>query len=320
MALIVEHQRALEKLPCSVWARDHEVPLAATAGTHDGFLLAEWPHPWPRDAAEVEALAPAIDTLRAAGVRLQLVQSLSPGADRALRLVLYRRSDPSSFSGYVRSEATTSAPSIGIDALRLLQQPATEWTSDGVTDVLVCTHGKRDTCCGSAGTTLAMAAERSIGSPAVRVWRTSHLGGHRFAPTALVLPLGTMWGRLDEPALAGIVHQTLPADRAAAHFRGTCGIGPDPVQLLERVALATVGWGWLDTARTGSMGERGHVELTATGADGRIDTWSGVTVAGRTIPVPACRAPLSGSEKTETELLLTAYRHTAGAGAHEVDA
>jgi hypothetical protein len=33
------------------------------------------------------------------------------------------------------------------------------------------------------------------------VWECSHLGGHRFAPTALVLPTGYLYGRLD-PATA----------------------------------------------------------------------------------------------------------------------
>lgn len=29
-----------------------------------------------------------------------------------------------------------------------------------------------------------------------RVWETNHLGGHRFAPTAVLLPFGTVYGRL----------------------------------------------------------------------------------------------------------------------------
>ena len=32
---------------------------------------------------------------------------------------------------------------------------------------------------------------------AAGLWGCSHLGGHRFAPTALVLPTGYLYGRLD---------------------------------------------------------------------------------------------------------------------------
>ena len=55
-----------------------------------------------------------------------------------------------------------------------------------------------DRCCGSLGTALAqelLADPLQLGDD-VRVWRTSHTGGHRFAPTALVLPQGTVVGLL----------------------------------------------------------------------------------------------------------------------------
>ncbi len=85
--------------------------------------------------------------------------------------------------------------------------------------LLVCTHGRRDRCCavdGRALTGAVLAAEgqgegaswRASGrtgpaSPSDAdgpdVWECTHLGGHRFAPTALVLPTGYVYGRLDVP-------------------------------------------------------------------------------------------------------------------------
>ena len=61
---------------------------------------------------------------------------------------------------------------------------------------LVCTHGKHDPCCAQRGrpVTAALAAARPG-----RVWQASHLGGCRFAPTVLVLPLGLMYGRVGPP-------------------------------------------------------------------------------------------------------------------------
>ena len=67
---------------------------------------------------------------------------------------------------------------------------------EAVTDpmLLVCTHGRRDRCCAVDGRALARAVAATGESD---VWESTHLGGHRFAPTALVLPTGYLYGRLD---------------------------------------------------------------------------------------------------------------------------
>jgi hypothetical protein len=62
------------------------------------------------------------------------------------------------------------------------------------TPLLVCTHGRRDRCCAVDGRALARAV---VATGESDVWESTHLGGHRFAPTALVLPTGYLYGRLD---------------------------------------------------------------------------------------------------------------------------
>jgi hypothetical protein len=57
----------------------------------------------------------------------------------------------------------------------------------------VCTHGKRDRCCALHGLLLYYALDKMMGFD---VWQTTHLGGHRFAPTLLSLPDGHVYGRL----------------------------------------------------------------------------------------------------------------------------
>ncbi len=64
----------------------------------------------------------------------------------------------------------------------------------GIPQYLVCVHGKRDQCCAKYGLPIFDAAHKVAPG---RVWQTSHLGGHRFAPTMLVLPEGILYGRLD---------------------------------------------------------------------------------------------------------------------------
>ncbi|PRZ43561.1 sucrase/ferredoxin-like protein [Antricoccus suffuscus] len=59
---------------------------------------------------------------------------------------------------------------------------------------LVCAHAKRDRCCAIGGRPIAADLGREL--PGL-VWECSHLGGHRFSPTALMLPLGAVYARLD---------------------------------------------------------------------------------------------------------------------------
>ncbi len=59
--------------------------------------------------------------------------------------------------------------------------------------LLVCANGRRDVCCAVRGRPIARAlAELRPG----RVWECTHTGGHRFAPTGIVLPTGQSVARL----------------------------------------------------------------------------------------------------------------------------
>jgi hypothetical protein len=63
--------------------------------------------------------------------------------------------------------------------------------------LLVCTNGARDTCCARLGRPVAAAAARRFPG---RVWEVTHTSGHRFAPTTVLLPSGTLHGRLLDAA------------------------------------------------------------------------------------------------------------------------
>ncbi len=113
----------------------------------------------------------------------------------------------------------------------------------------VCANGRRDRGCGHLGGRLADALWR--GPHARRVLTCTHLGGHRFAPTALLLPAGALHGRLDQDSAAellsgatrgtmradtlrGFSSLTEPAQVAEAHARvetGHLGLEPLPVEL-----------------------------------------------------------------------------------------
>lgn len=227
---------------CSSWARDQKLDPIGTAGCYRGYLLLEWPLPWPRDLSEDPALEPVVSLVRREGLRLQGLVPASGGGSR--RIIAYRWPDGGG-ARFERTELVVGPRDVIVVALAILdEQPCSEET----TDVLVCTHGRRDRCCGSLGTALAqelLADHRQLGDD-VRLWRTSHTGGHRFAATALVLPQGTAWAFCDKDTLVRIVHRIGPVGDLLPRYRGCAGMASPAVQALERAVAREVGWPLFD--------------------------------------------------------------------------
>ncbi len=134
--------------------------------------------------------------------------------------------------------------------------------------LLVCTNGRRDACCAERGRAVALAAEAAspheAGRPG-RVWESSHLGGHRFAPTAVLLPYGHFFGRLS-PALGADVLEAADAGRlptellGAEHDRGRSAIS-QMAQAAESFVRAELGEDRLDVFGSRAVGAD-RVEVT----------------------------------------------------------
>lgn len=153
-----------------------------------------------------------MDALRQSALDIKIAEELRRrAAATAVRVVLLRRPGKrgSSSSGrnvYLAStlpgdswlrHTTVSDPRELLDWDLSAAEPAA--AGDLTTDplLLVCTNGRRDVCCALTGRPLAAALSAlHPGS----VWESSHLGGHRFAPTVLLLPTGYSYGRMDVAA------------------------------------------------------------------------------------------------------------------------
>jgi hypothetical protein len=296
------------KLRCSDWSRANSLSPIGTSGSYPGYLLVEIPLPWPRDAgdtAEGAALAPLIGPRR---YRLQAIAPAGPDADPAARRVILhaRRPGEPGFSGYRRFESR-AGESLTDTVAALIAAAAGDAPSElesPAVDVLVCTHGTRDSCCGKRGAQLAVELA-APGLPAGQnLWRTSHMGGHRFAPTFLVLPEGTVWGFADTDLVSRVVHRAGDVADVAGRYRGCPGLDGPQLQALEAEVLRRVGWNLLDMQRTGTFD--GIKAVLAWEEDGQTVTWSGEVRPGRTLPSPGCMEPLSASGKSETEWAVSA--------------
>lgn len=156
--------------------------------------------------------------------------------------------------------------------------------------LLVCTNGRRDVCCAVLGRPVA------LGVAAARpgqVWETSHVSGHRFAPTAVLLPSGATLGRLDaELALlaldAAADDQLPPALHGPLHDRGASGL-PAP----QRAAVSAV---------RQALAAQGLHDLSADEVEARdANTWRIVVrhVDGRSWPTTVTREVL-GPDRPES--------------------
>jgi hypothetical protein len=304
----VDEQPRSSTMRCSSVTRQMDVRPTATAGSFEAVLTLDWPLPWRADASDHLDLEPIVTHLRSGRdvpgpTRLQL---LVP--ERSAEVTLYRR-PRGPFVAYERlrsdgDAATTVERAVALLDTRHSASPGAAETKM-ISEILVCTHGKRDVCCGSLGPAVHRdLSQIYAGSSAVRVRRTSHLGGHRFAPTVALMPIGTVWAWVDADLVCGIVEQSIPIDRAARHFRGSMGMDGPEVQALDAALLAEFGWSWLGRARTGVVvardGVEAQVEIHHATAEERWATTATVVV-DRTSPVPGCGVPIDGTEKTQPE-------------------
>jgi len=189
-----------QRRSCSAVARTLGEPLAGTATAVRVWVAVEHPGPYPRKAVP-DALAPALaEWVGRAGkhIRLQLI--------RRPRLRGGETSDATTDATSQVFVAHAAAAPVWLAAGRIDDvAEISGWDPVGLLDggvpegmrpehapvYLVCANGRRDACCAAYGRDAA--ADLLRRHPG-RVWETSHLGGHRFAPVIARLPDGFMFG------------------------------------------------------------------------------------------------------------------------------
>jgi hypothetical protein len=294
-----------EEYRCSPWTQAQGVDPVGSASPFDALLLVEWPLPWPEDVSAIGPLAEAAADRRAA---VMVVVPRGDTPESAARIVHHRRTGTHRFAGVDHVVARDDVPALLAQLLEDVDGEHLDLPSavgPAPVDVLVCGHGRRDPCCGRFGTLLH--AEVAARRDDLRVWRCSHTGGHRYAPTAITVAEGRAWAYLDADMLLGIVDRTVEVGALARHGRGTVALG-SWAQAVEHELFQRHGWAWLDTelvdGRTEVADDRraAHVVLrwrTPSGTEGVADAEVVVT---RTLPVLVCGEPPDAAKKSSDEL------------------
>ncbi|MDQ2648155.1 MAG: hypothetical protein M3Z03_01225 [Actinomycetota bacterium] len=300
-------------LRCSPALRQLGVDPIGSATSGTSYLLVDLPLPWQGDIGDdprLDELHAFVRELAAAGHRWR-VQATVPREDGVRRVVAYELPHGPA-SGFLRRELTAGPGEELHAAMVLLQEVGIQGVGADPSpggDFLLCTHGSRDVCCGGSGTVLWRELVERAGSlpDELALGRTSHTGGHRFAPTALSLPTGTMWAWLDVAQASALTDRRGVLDELLAHYRGSCLMRSTAEQVVEREAFRTIGWGWLEhrrSATTIAAGEDTIVELAYEAPDGRQGRFVGRTRVVGSAPVPPCGEPLEQATKSSPVLEL----------------
>lgn len=212
---------------CSLASAALDEPLAATAPVARVWVALEQPGPYGRKALTESHLDPRVGAAVAAAtdglpVTVVLIRRPGPHADGAGHAGPRRWFVADTTPGRTRLVSGTvddPAALLDWDWRALADGRLPEGGTDTAGPVLlVCTNGRRDLCCALAGRDLVRDLAAHLDGDAL--WESSHLGGHRFAPTALVLPWGTVYGRLGADDALAVLAAASRGELASAGLRG----------------------------------------------------------------------------------------------------
>ena len=272
---------------CTTLSRDLAEPLGGSTTTGSSWLLLEQSGPWGARALTQSHLNPDLGRAlearsRDTGVRVALIRRPGHHADRPpthARTVYLAHTRPG--RSWVR-ETTVADPSelLGLDfaALGAGDHGGTGTAYQGDPLALVCTNGRRDRCCAVLGRPLAADL---VADGHATVWETTHLGGHRFSPTMLVLPYGYAYGRLSANTAKDILTATREGRMVPEWCRGRSCWEPagQAAELAVREAVAE------DRAEALTVRQESTADgwrVTVTHLDGR--SWTVEVAAAVSLP------------------------------------
>lgn len=192
-----------------------------------GWVLLEHPGPWgPHRAADNPLIPePVRAALREHRLRVHLIRRnrrrhgprTGPGAPVTC-LLAYGGPEP-----FLRGGTLTGAGDLlDVDLAGLAAGTAPDWGEPvGEPVFLVCTHGKIDACCARNGRPVATALAALAPE---HTWEISHVGGCRFAATAICLPYGLFYSRLTPADAAPLLDLTRRGQLLADRYRGRAGL------------------------------------------------------------------------------------------------
>lgn len=245
----------MQQFYCAQESRNVGEDPIANGEIFSTYILIECPLPWTKNAfnsklipLELKLLQSEVEAINNS-VAFLLIYNEETQQD-SLRVIIYHQNYNLSL-GYSKYEFTVTnindvAPIIKNYLLN--HQLDIDYSESPTRDILVCTHGSRDKCCAKYGKPFYIQAKQIINNLSlknVRIWQSSHFGGHRFAPTAIDFPEGRYYARLNADLFTAILTRTGNIELIKSIYRGW-GILSAAAQVLEREIMLIYGWEWFN--------------------------------------------------------------------------
>ncbi|MBW4428733.1 MAG: sucrase ferredoxin [Nostoc desertorum CM1-VF14] len=251
---------------CSDNSQQAGEDVIGSATNYQTYILVECPLPWTSEAFNSkwvpQNLRILVEEVKRAKVPIRFLLIANDASHKVnhTTLLIYQKKEGLS-NGYHKQEFKLG----NIEQVAAVVQKwlwginsSSEVETSATKDILICTHGSHDKCCARYGAPFYF---KITGSNAdfclekVRIWKSSHFGGHRFAPTVIDLPEGRYYGRLDVDSFRSILTRTGDIQCLNKVYRGW-GILPAALQVLEKELILCNGWDWFKNKVTGKILEQ----------------------------------------------------------------
>lgn len=251
---------------CSDHSREIQEDVIGSANYYQAYILIECPQPWAYNAFESkwvpENLKILVQEIKRARlpIKVLLISHNDSHRTEQKTLLIYQRSDEFSCRYQKHEFKLNNLETAALIIRKWLWLGTTDKAiSSPITrDILVCTHGSHDKCCSRYGNPFfhgATALINELKLDNTRIWKSSHFGGHRFAPTAIDLWDGRYYGSLNINVFKNILMRKGSVELFKQVYRGW-SILPVPLQVLERELILSHGWDWFNYKVAGRISEQ----------------------------------------------------------------
>ncbi|NJK38697.1 MAG: sucrase ferredoxin [Oscillatoriales cyanobacterium RM2_1_1] len=242
---------------CAEACRHADEDIIGSATNYRTYILIEAPLPWAANAFDSpgipQELRNLVQDIQAAqlSIRFLLISQGRYGNLDSLKLIIYEQVQDKFSAGYDGFEVEVNNLEQAADFARKYiagELPDQCIQFSPARDFLVCTHGSHDKCCAKYGIPFYKQASRitaQLELDRVRIWMSSHFGGHRFAPTMIDFPEGRYYGLLDGDTFCLLLTRTGTIKCLHRVYRGW-SILPVEIQVLERELMLFYGWAWMN--------------------------------------------------------------------------
>lgn len=257
-----------ERFFCAESARTRGDPMAGTASPGVVWVLVEYRGGWPPngfDGLDLEAGTKALVSSAARQARARILLVRRPGPRRRPGPSRWAVLRHQSSGAYQQLWGTWDRDE---DLAAVVSALASPGQSGFPPVILVCAHGRHDPCCAVRGRPVGRALSENW--PEL-VWECSHVGGDRFAATAVVAPDGVYYGGLDVESSVAAIEDHFAGRISAEYLRGYTDLLPP-----QQAAVAAV---------LGRFGPAGRNDYSVTETLREGDRWR-IRITGRP-PHPA---------------------------------